>query len=523
FIQNIHVEKVIDALEAIFSALLTLVKDLIQFLKFLFSWDDITRTKDVMQNILMMYMDYGVTKLEGVKSEVNNEIAQLEKSINAWASISTDSDEMDNANQPMSYTQSQTDYTGVYTSPNSYLQDHFTNNIANASSSVENTSEVLANLIKESLVDLTKALKDETKNFQMAIDRFQTELFDNDQYKTMSLIEILQTSCAIIADLVLDSVATLIDLVIDFIVTIFESIIDLLSVPIWIPIVSDILEEIFGFEFQFSLLDIICLTCAVPATLIYKLLNQKAPFTEDDGFSTQIINAKDYESLAAVLGKGPETTPDYSKEFDSKFYLPESAKNVIFEAAHILSGTAAAIFGVLVVVEDIAEIPWVPFVSQAKSLSSVIQSYANTAAGTFAEPYPIKDNTVANLSTAISNIGMLSTVIFTLAPLCTKTQATKIALTEIGAGVDIAINLTAIAPVAYHFVELSQTDSNNMRSLAIINETANICNNLSSICADIAKFNPEPTTSVVTAGVSAAIAFLNGGLQIAESIVDNQD
>jgi hypothetical protein len=518
------VEKVIDALEAIFSALMTIIKDLVQFLKFLFSWDDITRTKNVMQNILMMYMDYGVSKLESVKQDVNDEILALKDSINTWAGLPPAADNLTNADQPMSYVQSQTDYTDIYTSPSTYLQDHFTNNIANASDTTNNSPvSDLEDLVKKCLNDLKVALEQENQAIQDAAHQFQVQLFDNDQYKTMSLMDIIKVCSAIIADLVLDTIGVLIDAIINLIVSVFEEVIKYISDPIWIPVLSNILEEIFGYEFKFSLLDVLCLVCAVPATIIYKILNDKAPFTADDGFSTQIMNAKDYQSLAAALGTGPETTPDYSKEFYSMFYLPESAKNVIFETSHILSGTAAAVYGVLVIIEDIAQIPWVPFVSQAKSLSSTVSSVGYTAAGVFAKPYPIQDSAVSTLSTAITVISFVSGVIFGLAPKLTKTEATKIAIAEVGAGVDIAVSLTAIAPVAFHFTELAATDSNNMRTLSIIDETARICTYLSSICADIAKFDPEPTTSIITAGVSSAIALLNGGLQIAESIVDDQD
>ena len=518
------IEKVIQALESIFTALLTIVKDLVQFLKFLFSWDDITRTKDVMQSILMLYLNYGADKLEGVKDEVNNEILTLKDTINSWAGMQPSAANQTYADQPMSYAQSQTDYTGVYTTPNTYLQDHLTNNISNATNPENiSTSNSLEDLIKQCIEALKEALAKEEQAIKDATQAFQSQLFDNDQYKTMSLLDIIKVSSAIIADLILDSVAVVIDAVIDLIAAVFDSVIQYLSAPIWIPVLSNLLEEIFGFGFKFSLLDIICLVGAVPATMIYKLQNDKAPFTSEDGFSTQIINANNYQSLENTLGANPTTSPDYSKEFYSRFNLSNSAKKVIFETAHILSGTAAALYGVFVLIEDVAQIPWVPFVSEAKSISSTVQSVGYTAASFFAKPCPIENSAVSTLSTAITAIGGLSTVIFGLAPKLTKTEATKSAIAEVGAGVDIVVNMTSIAPVAFHFYELSETEASTMRTLTIIDETARTCSYLSGICSDIAKFDPEPTTSIVIAGVSSVISLLNGGLQIAESIVDAAD
>lgn len=516
------VEKAIAAIEAIFQALMTAIKDLVQFLKFLFSWDDITRTKDVMKNILLMYMNYGVGNLSNLKGSINDEILDLKNKIANWAGLPPAADNLTNSEQPVTYTQSQTDYSNVYTSPNTYLQDFFNNNIANASSDYGNLGSSIETLIVESIRTMVDALSSEKQAIQSAIDLFQTELLNDDKWKTMSTMDVIKTSIGIVSECILDTAGVAIDAIIDCIVTIFDVLIVYISEPIWIPIVSNILEEIFGFEIQFSLLDILCLVGAIPATLIYKILNQKAPFTADDGFSTQIMNATDYQSLQTALGVN-NTPTDYSKEFYSSFWLPESAKNVIFETSHILSGFMAGVFGVLVIVEDIAQLPWVPYVSQARSYSSGIQSIGYTAAGVLAKPYPIQNSAVSKLSSAITYIGVASSILFGIAGKKSSNEASKSLIAEAGAVVDILISLTAIAPVAYHFVELAEVDSNNMRTLAIIDETARICGNLGSISADIAKFDAEPTTSIVIAGVSAGVSLVNGGLQIAESIVDDQD
>src|SRR5690606_18116560 len=69
------VEKAIAALEAIFEALATVIKSVIQFLKFLFSWEDIARTNAVFSNIIRVYLNEGVTRVEGLKRLLNDEVA----------------------------------------------------------------------------------------------------------------------------------------------------------------------------------------------------------------------------------------------------------------------------------------------------------------------------------------------------------------------------------------------------------------------------------------------------------------
>jgi hypothetical protein len=111
-----------------------------------------------------------------------------------------------------------------------------------------------------------------------------------------------------------------------------------------------------------------------------------------------------------------------------------------------------------------------------------------------------------------------SKVIFgAIGTITTGQQAVKWGLAELGAAVDLVISLTSVAPVAYHFTELSDTPHNNFRSLAIMDETVRLTGYVSNIAGDIAKFDPDPVTSTVAAVASSVLAFIDGGLQYAES------
>src|SRR5690606_20573581 len=210
------VEKAIAALEAIFNALKTLVTTLIQFLKFLFSWDDITRTNDLFVNIIELYLDYGIRQLADVKGTVNESIANMIEEINDWANISI-SPSAEFANQPMTYQQSQADYTSASTAPNTYLQDHFSNNIGNAHyiEEDEQSGHVIIDTLQDSIETLLVALKNELAVLKISCEAINTQLFKDDRYKTMSLAEILKTIMAILVDTMLASAGVVIDALID--------------------------------------------------------------------------------------------------------------------------------------------------------------------------------------------------------------------------------------------------------------------------------------------------------------------
>lgn len=519
------IEKVMEAVMAIFNALKTIVKDLIQFLKFLFSWGDISRTKDVMVSMTQLYLRDGVKMLSQVKGLVGAEIQELKSMIDEWAGLSPATDTSEYGSEPLNYQQSQTDYSNVYTSPNTYLQDNFTDNVANATDLGDsgNTSPVTTTL--ESLINTLKdALESEVTVMTDAVKQFQTELFDNDKYKSMSLMDIIKVCIGIVSDTVLDTINVVVDAFIDIVVAVLDGIIDLMVQPIWIPVVSEILEEIFGASIKFSMLDILCLVGAIPATLVYKLTFGTAPFFEDDGFSNQIINAGNQAmgrvSVMQLNAKAEASTSsvDLSTELDSKFDLSNDAKDTIFFVTHLFSGCMAIVNGVLIFVEDSLQKGYIRGVTPARAISNLLQQTSFGASTVFAQPYPIQNKGVALLSDVLTLGCVASQLIFGLAPKV-MSEGTKATMTYVGAAVDIGLNLTSFAPIACHFLELANTESNTNRSLAIVNDTAKICNYLAVIGTSIAKYDKEAVSSMVIAGVASACALCNGGLQISESFV----
>ena len=74
--------------------------------------------------------------------------------------------------------------------------------------------------------------------------------------------------------------------------------IDGLDTPIHIPVISDILSG-FGVP-EFSMLDIACWVVAVPATIIYKLTLDEAPFPDNEE-TDFFIHVQDYQALVDRL------------------------------------------------------------------------------------------------------------------------------------------------------------------------------------------------------------------------------
>ncbi|RYP83384.1 hypothetical protein DL770_005404 [Monosporascus sp. CRB-9-2] len=81
------VEAIFGALEWIFNVIKTAIEQLIEFVKFLFAWDDIQRTKDVLHNVAKLYLKRQVDGLGEFKTLFDSEIVEVEKALSDWAGL----------------------------------------------------------------------------------------------------------------------------------------------------------------------------------------------------------------------------------------------------------------------------------------------------------------------------------------------------------------------------------------------------------------------------------------------------
>lgn len=79
------------AVEWIFNAIKTGISAVLNFIKFLFEWDDIKRTKNVMHLVTKLYLENQVVELkdeiQGAKFKFDNHIDAFGQKVSAWAGI----------------------------------------------------------------------------------------------------------------------------------------------------------------------------------------------------------------------------------------------------------------------------------------------------------------------------------------------------------------------------------------------------------------------------------------------------
>lgn len=501
------VEKAVEALMTVLQALGTLIKDLIQFVKFLFSWDDITLTKEVMKNSIKLYLDSCMSGLVAVEGSIISTLSDIEGKINDWADLpDTVGNEPITAVQP-SGTQD------VYNTPNTYLADYFTSNVGLGT--FKKLDDFISSELESLLRTFVNALTEESEVIQGLVTRLKEDLLDDDRYKTMSFVEILKTVSAIVADALVESTEVMLEALVSLIQGLYDSIMQFFDTPIWIPVISDLLESIFGYEISLSLLDIFCYILAIPGTLVYKVLNNKAPFSEDDPTTEQLINSASLNDLVNYFGSTDPETIDLSKEFYSDIQIPEGGKDTIYFTFHLASSVGALVYAVLKPLNDADQ--GITPLAVSTTLASTTKSLSFTAAGVFAKPYPIQDETVANLSSFIVYSSVLSSLISGVAK---KKKSMAIPAAYAQGVVDIVLNMFSFVPLAYHFYELVQQDQNKFTALAYLDDSARAANYIAGIAGGIAAVDPEPDTSEIMALTSSVCSLINGGIQLGACGVD---
>ncbi len=502
------IEKAIEAIATILQALKVLVKDIIQFVKFLFSWDDITRTKDVIKNSIKLYLDSCLESVQSTAVSISETLESASGKIDDWAGIPND----DNfGNQPLSSSQSEVANNQLYSTPNTYLLDHLNNNILH--SQFKNAFETGVNIIEDAIRTFVDACKAEFGAIKEIGEQIYDEILKDGKFKTMSFVDIIKKLVAITLDFLLETADIFMNAIVQFISDLYEELMAYFDKPIWIPVVSNILE-VFNQEIDLSLLDIFCYVGAIPGTIVYKGLYQEAPFPENDPTTNKLINSTSLAELNNAFGTTPPDSIDFSEEFYSAYQIPQKGKNTIFIISHITSSMGALVSAVL---QPIASLPTGSAVATANSIASAVQSVGFVAGGSLSIPYPMQNETVSSLSSYITDAKILSSVI--LGIMGKKNSLTMISkdLTGISA---ITLSMLAVAPLGFHFYEVASGDQNKFTALSYMNDSAKLSSYLATIAGGIATLDPKPTTKEAMAIAGAVCALVNGGIQVSSCVVD---
>lgn len=508
------VEKVVGAVEWVFNAIVAGVKDLIEFLEYLFEWGDMTRTKKVLKHVVKLFLIDQVNALDTAKDKIDQGLMAAKKAIDEMAGYSG----WGGLGAASSATLvASSDPTSGLDAPAMMLSYHFQSNAG----AMQTTGSEEQSLGESALETLVAALKGEERVLREVLKKLSDLAKD---FRSMSLADFLKKAVAILADFVLGSLQVVADALIDFLREVALAAIDLLDTPIHIPVISDILAA-FGVP-SLSLLDAFCWIGAVPVTITYKLAHRSAPFP-DDRYTSFLETVPDFQTLAAAFSTPPlhaaAPAPAPSAGLDVVSKVPESVKTAVFITGHCFAGFFSLMSCFVAPFDAMVE-PGEP--SPFGTPSAIIGGVgagANFAANFLSPRDPLVNDIVSGLSTVISGTTLVSKLAFTgAAKLSSKKGKEALAAIRLAkVTVDAVLVLPALFCSAWHFYELSlsSTKRGKQRDAAILEETSSLTGYVSRVCYAGAVWDPEPVSKVVLVGVMVGASLCSAGLQTSEAIV----
>lgn len=279
------ISDVVGAVEFVFNKIKVFLNDLIKWLGFIFKWNDILRSHDVLFNVIRRYLEHGVDQIGDLRKELKTFFDNVEKHVDEWAGL-----EHDNTSIADRSKQSHKN-VGQNSPQANYGVTHMKAGARGATSSSSVSPDFTKDIV-DMLETLLQAIENEGEIFEKAATTIKDQIFG--QLDSLSLGELVKRLAGVILDVLVESAENILDTVLALLAELVQGIVDLLTQPIDIPVLSWLYKKITGK--QLSILDAACLVVAIPGTIVYKIAAEKAPFP-DDAFTRSLIDATSWKEL----------------------------------------------------------------------------------------------------------------------------------------------------------------------------------------------------------------------------------
>jgi hypothetical protein len=285
------VSDVMHGVQFVFAKIGVAFDKLVQWLGFIFSWNDILRTHAVIRTFFSCYITYSIDNLETYKAGLITLCTSLQDTINTWARLPQPSQSLGGEVAAAGSPPGQS-------SPAANWGTHQLHSNASGATTTASTDEPDVSAFAAVFEDILAAIEQEGDDIKAAYTAIKTQIVD--QLATLSVATIMERLFAIIADLVVETLENIVIAVIDVLAAVVQGVLSTLDAPIDIPVLSWIYQKYAGAPLSF--MDLACLITAIPATIIYKIAHGAAPFP-DTATTTALIDAPDFATIRTILAQ----------------------------------------------------------------------------------------------------------------------------------------------------------------------------------------------------------------------------
>lgn len=533
------VEKIAGALKVVWEKIAGFFEDVVEYLSFVFDVDDILATKDVMKQVIKIYFHKVAEEIQVARHLFDDMVVNVEETISEWAKIPDSarptSAKMNRALKPTA--EEQKDSPQHNTAPGSFLMGHFQANIKRSTITTP-PSNLTEDLSWSGLTDLTDFTNNEQAIIQDLINEVAILVSDPRGLSNPDLGDILKRIVGDIALAGLELLKVAVDKILDFLTLVIEDIVDSLDTPISIPVLSDIIEEEFKFKLP-SILDIICLIGAVPATAAYKVLNDSAPFTKESGsLFDKITNANTFTELSTAFGITNQNAIDISEisslsDVADLIPLSKEDRSAIFQACHYQAGILTFFRALIEGINEETDGGASTALGTPLTVISITRAVTLFASDLFVMPAPIKNASVNAFSSGLSKVNMLQKLVFGSGAASKAVSKIKGisetgALNELNAGLRIVsegigamFSLVGLIIPCYHIYELAEAGLNTKdEDLALFDAVSDITDKFSNIVGFAALVDEEEVSKQVLVISQVGLSGITGIYQLIDGVID---
>jgi hypothetical protein len=495
------VDAVVGAAEWVFKAVKTAIQDIVHFVQFLFEWDDIRCTKDVLHNLVRLWMQHQVDNLPQIRVNFDNVIAGVEGTVCKWAGITDWSPLGEIIHKPAAASASNP--AKGQTSSSQLLVNHYRDHAHELQFPGLNPTTDGVDGIENLIDDLLGAISQEGAVLGEVFDQLK-EL--SSQFTTLSVVDILKRLLAILADGLLSSVQVVVDALLNVLCQLSQSVVTLLDTKIYIPIISDILNAIGVPDISF--LDLFSWIIAVAYTVTYKIANANPPFSPDDPSVAAMTSAQTWDEIAKLVT------------------VSEGMLNSVFVGTHSMAGLGGIVGSIIVGPE--ADFPTGdnPLATSSGVLALVVGAIKGV--GEFLVPKdPIDNKTVSVASDVVLGLFLINKGIFSSIGqgiLKNKSINKKVKLggmtvqdpRGVGALCDCILVIPSLIITEWHLYELCSKPAGKTRSAAIVGEVSSLAASVARVSYGFAVNDEEEVSRQIAIGTLIVSSLACAGLQIAE-------
>lgn len=522
------IEDVVSAIRWVFDKIVEAIGDLIEFLRFLFEWDDFRRTKEVVKNVTRVFLDHQCDQLSVVRQDFDTTMETIIQALEHWAGVDA-LPGLGDAGTGRIGSQGTADGPNA---PGSLLSHHFQGNVRDGSHAGDPPVGPTA---PTSLLEILEhALQEEGATLGEAGDRLRALV---QKAPTMSLIDVLKDLVGIIGSAVLKSVRVVVDALLDVFILLARAALDALDAPIHIPVISDILNAI-GVP-DFSMLDVVCWVVAVPVTIGYKIgaalagKGDMAPFPDTP--TTEFLRTvPDFSQLTAAFG-----VPVLTAAGDAAGGVrpaiagaavgaiiplsPEDAE-IVSIALHSASGVCGIASAFLDSFESVLPNAEVSTLLTAGCVSAAVLGGVSRAVANVLVPHDPLENVLARYYNALfaAAFGMNKAIWGYAGWDAEPTDLTDYRAKS--AKFDAVLVIPAMVITCIHLGELAKRTESKDRTMAILDETSYLSTYLGRVLYTaivIGTFDGNEEVKFVVAGVMGLSSVAHGFLQITEAAVES--